>query len=89
MENFSNGSGTVFWRFFVGGIVTIGGFIVPAQIGTTNFWLELWIKLFTTGIGAAMSGFIAVLIADFYKYKVKHKLFKNKTNGKRNKNKAA
>lgn len=51
------------------------------QIG----FLDLLLKLFGLIISVAVSGFITVLIKDFYEHKIKNKLFKskNKDHGKK------
>jgi hypothetical protein len=78
MDFFTNGNGQVFFRWCVGGFVTVGGIVIPAQIGAGNIWLELGVKLCFATVGAGVSGFVAVLAKDFYKHKIEKRLFKDR-----------
>lgn len=70
-----------FWGgAFVGG-TTGSVFLFPAPLLLKSFLLAYIIKIIGTGILAGISGLCTILAVDFYKHKIKDKLFGNK-NGK-------
>lgn len=74
-----------FWRGSIGGCFAGGGFLYIKQSILTDALLSLM----TVGISAIVGGLCTALAADIYKHHIKHKVFKNKQDGNREKDKAA
>lgn len=74
-----------FWGGFVG-----GGFTGSSFLFVNNGIVLNYIGgLVTVALSAIIGGMFTALAADYYKHKIKHKLFKHKENGKSDKDKAA
>lgn len=71
-ENFKE-----FWGGVVGGSVTGGGLVYFGKI----VFLDYLGSLATVALSAIIGGMCTALAADYYKHKIKHKLFKSKQNG--------
>lgn len=74
-----------FWTGIAGGSVASGGFLFIKQSLLTDTFLSLTL----VGISAVIGGMGTALAADFYKHHIQKKLFKNKKNGKSDREKAA
>ncbi len=71
------------------GGITGGGYIFSQPDLLNTFFVAFVIKLFATGLLAAVSGFATILMTDFYKHHIQNKLFKNKNNERSEKDRAA
>lgn len=74
-----------FWTGIAGGSVASGSFLFIKQSLLTNTLLSLML----VGISAVVGGMATALAADVYKHHIQKKLFKNKKDGDKEKNKAA
>lgn len=74
-----------FWRGTFGGCVAGGGFLFIKQSILTDTLLSFM----TVGISAVIGGMATALAADIYKHHIQKKLFKNKKDVDKEKDKAA
>lgn len=74
-----------FWRGGVAGSVAGGGYVWLNKI----ILLDYIGSLFTVALSAIVGAMATALAADYYKHKIKHKLFKPKKNGQSEKDRAA
>lgn len=75
MDNFTNGSGTNFWRGMVFGFI---GWFVLLFHGGFGYWFDAITKLIGSSILAGVTGLFTMLVTDYYKAKWKNKIFKSK-----------
>lgn len=78
-----------FWRGFAGGYVVWGGVLFFGQAHFPTLWIAYIVKLMGAGVLAFVSGLATVIAKYIFEEKIKHKLFKHKTDGKRNNKRAA
>lgn len=71
--------GKVFWGGAMAGGIAIGNWIFSIPDFLNAFWVAFTMKIFATICSAAITGFVTSLITDWYKHKVKHLIFKQKT----------
>lgn len=74
-----------FWRGAIGGSFAGGGILFFNKI----ILLDYLGSLFTVALSAVVGGMFTALAADIYKHRIQKKLFKNKKNGKSDKERAA
>lgn len=74
-----------FWTGTVGGVVTGGSILFIKQ----DILLSWMLSFLTVATSAVIGGLFTALAADLYKHHIKNRLFKNKENGKSDREKAA
>lgn len=74
-----------FWRGTVAGSFAGGGYVWFNKI----ILLDYVGSLFTVALSAIVGGMATALAADYYKHKIKHKLFKPKKNAEKRTDEAA
>lgn len=74
-----------FWTGTIGGCFT-GGTILAIKPDILISWM---LSLLTVAVSALIGGLFAALAADLYKHHIKNRFFKEKTNERQDKEKAA
>lgn len=74
-----------FYKGTVGGCFTGGGILFIKQ----DILVSWMLSFLTVAVSALIGGLFTALAADLYKHHIKNKLFKNKKNGKSDREKAA
>lgn len=74
-----------FWTGAVGGCFT-GGAFLAIKPGILVSWM---LSFLTVAVSALIGGLFTALAADLYKHHIKNRFFKDKTNEKTDKEKAA
>lgn len=80
MQNVPETNGNPFWRAFLFWGVSIGSYLLPHSMGVIPVWVEIPVKFVGTGVAAFVAAFITSLANDFYRLKVKNRIFKQKNN---------
>ncbi len=81
MWHFIQANIKAFWNGFVGGSVVCGTFFfadVSPHLATLGMYFLIILKAGGCGI---ITAFASAWAADFYKYRVQHRIFKNKKHG--------
>jgi hypothetical protein len=74
MDNL-NGSGHRFWQGAFIGFIGWGGLLFHAGFG---YWIDAIAKMISSSVLAGVTGLATMLFTDYYRYKIKKKLFKTK-----------
>jgi hypothetical protein len=74
-----------FWRGCVGGCFAGGGLLYIKQ----DILISYLLSFLTVAISALVGGLFTALASDLYKHHIKNRLFKNKKDGDKEKEKAA
>jgi hypothetical protein len=75
MDNFTNGSGHRFWQGAFFGFIGWAGLLFHSGFG---YWVDAISKLIGSSILAGVTGLFTMLCTDFYKQKLKNRIFKRK-----------
>lgn len=85
MWKFINENFKEFWRGTIAGGFAGGGYVFFNKI----ILLDYIGSLFTVALSAIVGGMATALAADYYKHKIKNKLFKTKKDERKDKERAA
>lgn len=65
-----------FWGGCFAGGIAGGSYLFPAPVLLKSYLIAFGFKIIATGLLAGISGLFTALFVDFYKHKIKPKLFK-------------
>jgi hypothetical protein len=81
MEKFIRAHLQEFWSGAFTGGVAGSIFLFPAPLFVNHFFLAYVVKIIGTAVMAGLSGLATAFAVDFYRHKIKQKIFRRNKNG--------